>query len=434
MSVLVIGLDCVPPALAFDRYRAIMPNLTALAERGTHGTLRSSAPPITVPAWTCMTTGRDPGELGIYGFRNRVEGSYALRVATARDVRHKRVFARASEAGHRVASLFVPLTSPPTPVRGEMVSGFLHQGGPSTFPAALEDELLSVGERVTDVDGFRSGDLARIEREIFAMTDYHFDVAEHIQRTRRPELAMMVALGPDRLHHAFWRYLDPAHPRFVADGPFAGIGERYYAQVDERLGRLIEIAGSGTDVLVVSDHGARTMERGVCINEFLMNEGWLVLEERPTSPTPFSKLKVDWRRTRAWAAGGYYSRVFLNVRGREPAGIVEDEDRARDELVALLRGMDGADVRVDVPEEVYRATRGFPPDLMVYFDDLASRALGSVGHGHVFVSENDLGEDGCNHDWNGILVAAGPGVKGRGRQDGAVITDVATMVTDLLGL
>ncbi len=74
--VLVIGLDCATPQLVFDRLDWRLPTLRGLAARGTYGTLRTITPAITVPAWACMMTGRDPGELGIYGFRNRSNFSY----------------------------------------------------------------------------------------------------------------------------------------------------------------------------------------------------------------------------------------------------------------------------------------------------------------------------------------------------------------------
>ncbi|MGH3113332.1 MAG: alkaline phosphatase family protein, partial [Gaiellaceae bacterium] len=68
---LVIGLDCAPPELVFERWREDLPTLRSLMERGRYGVLRSCDPPITVPAWACMTSSRSPGALGIYGFRNR---------------------------------------------------------------------------------------------------------------------------------------------------------------------------------------------------------------------------------------------------------------------------------------------------------------------------------------------------------------------------
>ena len=74
--VLVIGLDCAAPQLVFDRGSTSCPNIRALTERGRFGVLRSCDPPITVPAWSVMTSSRSPGVLGFYGFRNRKDHSY----------------------------------------------------------------------------------------------------------------------------------------------------------------------------------------------------------------------------------------------------------------------------------------------------------------------------------------------------------------------
>src|SRR5690606_34197927 len=100
---LVLGLDCAPPSLVFDRFADVMPCLSRLRAEGTWGPLRSTEPPITMPAWASMATGRDPGELGLYGFRNRTEG-YTLEIATARDLKFKRVWDHVGEAGRKVAS------------------------------------------------------------------------------------------------------------------------------------------------------------------------------------------------------------------------------------------------------------------------------------------------------------------------------------------
>ncbi|MCS6939866.1 MAG: alkaline phosphatase family protein, partial [Roseiflexus sp.] len=70
-QLLIIGLDCAEPSLVFDRWRADLPTLSRLMAEGVYGELESCIPAITVPAWSCMMSGRDPGELGIYGFRNR---------------------------------------------------------------------------------------------------------------------------------------------------------------------------------------------------------------------------------------------------------------------------------------------------------------------------------------------------------------------------
>ena len=85
--VLIIGWDCAAPELVFEAFKDDMPNTRSLMAEGTYGELESTIPPITVPAWMCMMTSRDPGELGIYGFRNRKDYSYnSLTIANSRAV------------------------------------------------------------------------------------------------------------------------------------------------------------------------------------------------------------------------------------------------------------------------------------------------------------------------------------------------------------
>ncbi|NIP35700.1 MAG: hypothetical protein GWN18_12080, partial [Thermoplasmata archaeon] len=50
-KLMLMGLDCAPPALIFDRMRGELPNLEALMGTGLYGPLRSTLPPITIPAW-----------------------------------------------------------------------------------------------------------------------------------------------------------------------------------------------------------------------------------------------------------------------------------------------------------------------------------------------------------------------------------------------
>jgi len=427
---LVIGLDCAPPGLVFDRWRTDLPELAALMERGRWGPLRSTEPPITVPAWASMTSGHDPGELGLYGFRNRDRRrGYELKVASSADVKVKRVWDRLGESGRSVAALFVPLTSPPTPVRGTMVGGFLGAGERWAFPPAKQRALEArFGPPRRDVRDFRTDELERVLAELDAMREQHFAIARAVVEEDRPDFLMMVEMGPDRLHHAMWRHMDPAHGDYVAGNRWEGRAKGYYQALDAEVGRLVATAGDEATVLVVSDHGARAMHGGVALNEHLRREGWLTLREEPSAPTALREV-VDWSRTRAWAEGGYYSRVFLNVRGREPEGVV-DPARAEEtlaELIGCLEAIEGVAVDCRRPADVYRATRGEPPELMVYLDDLGLRALGTVGHGAVRVPTNDTGPDGCNHDWDGIAILAGPGVE-PGRLEGASILDVAPTI------
>src|SRR5689334_22089251 len=96
--LLVIGLDGVPPAFLFDRYLGVMPHVAKLVERGTRAILRSTDPPISLPAWAVMFTGVDPGTLGLYGFRHRRPGSYTqMSIPTSRDLPVPTVWQLASD-------------------------------------------------------------------------------------------------------------------------------------------------------------------------------------------------------------------------------------------------------------------------------------------------------------------------------------------------
>jgi predicted AlkP superfamily phosphohydrolase/phosphomutase len=403
--------------------------------------MRSTVPPITVPAWASMVSGRDPGELGLYGFRNRRRGSYALDVATSHDVRVKRAWDLLGEAGKRVAALFVPLTSPPTPVRGVMASCFMTEAGaPWTFPATLGAELEArFGPYLADVHDYRTDEPSALLESLHASARQHFAIARHVWRVERPDFLMMVEMGPDRLHHALYHHMDETHPRHAPGSRWTDEARAYYTALDALVGELVDDAGDDTTVLVVSDHGARPMLGGVAVNELLRREGWLALHEEPAAPRALEPDMVDWSRTRAWGEGGYYARIFLNVEGREPEGIVaprrfEAERDALEALLASLTGPDGnpLETRIVKPERAFRETRGTPPDLMAFFGDLAYRSIGSVGHRDIFTETNDTGPDACNHDWDGIFVMSGGRAPAHGRVDGLSIYDVTRTVLGLM--
>jgi len=195
-------------------------------------------------------------------------------------------------------------------------------------------------------------------------------------------------------------------------------------------------------VMVVSDHGAKKMDGGICVNEWLIKEGYLKLKEKPEGIVPLEKVEVNWKKTKAWGAGGYYGRIFLNVKGREPEGIIKPKhyERVRDELVAKLTALtdekgNPIGTRVIKPQDVYPECRNIPPDLIVYFGDLAWRSVGSLGLNRIHTFENDTGPDDANHAANGIFVMYDPqGEHGGRKLEGLQLMDVAPTVLDLMGL
>ena len=454
-KVCVIGLDCAAPELVFDLWAERLPNLRRFMVRGVHGPLESCTPPITVPAWMCMMTGRDPGSLGIYGFRNRRDHSYeGLAFASSRLVQAPTVWDVLGRHGRPSIVLGVPLTYPPRPIDGLLISDFLAPDTRSefTYPPALKDEIReTVGEYIFDTREFRTEDKARLLADIHAMTRQRFQLARHLA-TRHPwDLFVMVEMGPDRMHHAFWRHFDVRHPKYSPGSAFENAIRDYYVALDAEIGQFLAVLDPDTRVLIVSDHGAKRMEGGICFNEWLAREGYLTLKHPVDGLTKFSPELVDWSRTKAWGDGGYYGRLFLNVAGREPQGVVapEETEALKTELTLKLEALCDEKgrplgTRVFRPDRVYAECRNVPPDLIVYFGDLYWRSVGSLGHGSIWTHENDIGPDDANHAQQGILLMADAGdlpsaesaiyAPVRPRREGLSLYDVAPTILGALGI
>ncbi|MBZ0168036.1 MAG: alkaline phosphatase family protein [Kofleriaceae bacterium] len=446
VKVAVIGLDCAAPELVFERFRDELPNLSRLMTEGAWGPLRSIHPPITVPAWACMMSGRDPGQLGLYGFRNRKDYSYGgYAIANAQALRDDRVWDILSRTGRKSVLLGVPQTYPVRPINGAVVADFLTPSTQSeyTYPPGLKAEVERVsGGYVLDVEGFRTDDKAALLERIYEKTRKHCAVARHLLTTQAWDFFMMVEMGVDRIHHGFWSFMDPAHRSYQKGNPFEHAIREYYRYLDGEVGAILDLLPHDTVVLVVSDHGAKRLDGGICFNEWLIQQGYLTLKDYPDRLTPIDKVQIDWTRTKAWGDGGYYGRLFLNVKGREPQGLVDpaDYEQVRSRLIeqiAQMRDHQGNPLgsRAYRPQELYREVRGIAPDLIVYFGDLHWRSVGSIGSRSVYTFDNDTGPDEANHDWNGIFLLNQHGCRQAGFPPGPVsgltLYDIAPLVLRL---
>ena len=445
--VMVIGLDCAPPEHVFDEYADDIPNLTKLRENGLYGPLESITPPITVPAWMCMMTSKDPGTLGIYGFRNRKDHTYdGLSFATSWAVKEPTVWDILSEAGKESIVMSVPPSYPPKPLKGVQVGCFLtpNDDADYTYPKELKEEMKSAaGEYIFDIRNFRTDDTQYILDEAYKMTESKFRNADWLLANKPWDFFMMVEMGPDRLNHGIWSFIDPKHPRYEEGNPYRESLREYYRFLDGKIGELLDRhADDDTAILVVSDHGAKAMVGGVCFNEWLHNEGYLGFNgDLPNEVTPLNKMELDWSKTKAWGDGGYYGRLFLNVEGREPNGVVPkaEYDKVRDELIAKIEAMvdhEGNPMgnKALKPEEIYESNNGVAPDLIVIFGELRWRSVGSLGHGSTYTFENDTGPDEANHAEKGIFILNNAPGQATGTKDGLHLWDVHSTILDIFGL
>jgi len=441
----IIGLDCAEPTLVFRDWISDLPNIRSLVEGGIYGKLRSTVPPITVPAWTSMMTSNDPGQLGFYGFRNRADWSYdELYFANARYVKAKTLWNHLSRNRLRSLVMGVPQTYPPKPLNGVLVSSFLapDKSVQYTWPDEVKSELDAAadGDYIIDVRDFRTEDKDRLLGQIYLMTRRRFKAFRHFLEKDEFDFAMMVEMGVDRIHHGFWRFMDKNHRLYEPGNKYENAIHDYYVEVDSEIGRVLDILGSDTHVMVVSDHGAKSMTGAICINEWLIENGYLVLKDKPSRPMRMENSMVDWEKTRAWGEGGYYSRIFFNVKGREPRGVIDprDYDKFRQEIVRKLEEMtdeEGENIgtRALKPEDVYREVNNIPPDLIVYLGNLDWRSAATIGAG-IYMYENDTGPDDANHAEDGIIIWKGPGVKPSGEAGNYSIFDIAPTVLSGFGV
>ncbi len=445
-KVAIIGLDCADPRLVFERWLGDLPNLRRLCAGGLWGNLESCIPPLTVPAWSCMASGKDPGGLGVYGFRGRRDWTYEnLGLSTNLDIRQPRLWDFTGRAGLSSITIGVPQTFPIVrPPRGCQITCFLTPStkSPYTHPPELAAEIRDLlgSEYILDATGFQSADKHRLLGQIYEMAEQRFKVSRHLLATRPWDLFWMVEMGVDRIHHGFWRYSDPEHRQYQAGSPYENAIRDYYVFVDRQIGQLLDdLDLERTAVWVVSDHGAKRLDGTFCINDWLVREGLLVMKTPITGRRRFELADVDWSRTKVWGDGGYTGQLFINRAGREPQGIVaaDEYEPLRDELAAQLEALSdhaGQPMhnRVFKPERLYADITGFPPDLIVLFGDLHWRGTGSLGHAAVYSFEAEGGPDDANHALAGMYILSHPALP-PGRRD-ASLYDVAPTTLELLGL
>jgi predicted AlkP superfamily phosphohydrolase/phosphomutase len=443
MRICILGLDCCAPEIIFADEG--LTNIRRLMDAGVWGRLESVIPPITVPAWMCMSTSQDPGSLGVYGFRNRTDHSYSgLGFANSKSISALAMWDQIAREGKKSILVGVPPGYPPRKVNGISIGCFLTPDTAKdefTYPPAIKQKLHELtGKYEVDVQGFRTDKKDWLKKEIFELSRKQWTAVKWLLQNEPWDYFHYVDIGMDRVHHGFWDSYDAQHVQHVPGNPFQDVIPEYYRWIDSQVGEVLAMLDDETIVLLVSDHGARRLDGGVAVNEWLVKEGLLVLDEYPSQVTPFAKLKVNWAKTKVWSEGGYYARVFLNVQGREPQGVIPqaEYDRFRDELKAKFEALEDDKGRplgslVFKPEEIYKEVRNVAPDLIVHFGALAWRSIGGVGYGRLHVQENDTGPDACNHAQFGMFLLAAPNCPLHGEYQGARLLDVAPTLLDLAG-
>lgn len=448
-KVVAIGLDGANPDLIYQ-WIGELPNLKGLMERGIHGYISSSIPPITPQAWTSALSGTNPGQFGFWNFVYRDDYGYGEpKLVSSQAIPVDMLYHILPRQGKRMAAINIPVTYPPVAIPGGYcISCFmtpsLERG--FTHPPELRREVEAlIGEYILDAStgdtNFRDMDKDLVLERIYRMDRQRFDLVKYFIEEKGCDLIFAVVMGTDRMPHLFYRYMDEEHVRYVPDSKYALALKEHYKFCDGQIGDILETIDGDTAVMVLSDHSVQRLDGRVNLNDWLIQEGYLVLKRAPSGAIPFRQAEVDWARTTAWGTG-YTGQLYLNLKGREAQGAVapEEYDAVLEELAQKIQAIPRADGRkmatqVIKRKDVYHGPRAqFAPDLFIYFDDLHYNISERVGQDSLYSYDTPLGEDDGGHGPWGIFVLAGPGVEARGRLEGASLVDVAPTIMELMGL
>ena len=483
-QLLLIGLD----SATYDYLdpwleRGELPNLKALLARSARGVLRSTIPPVTSVAWTSMVTGLNPGRFGIYDLVTRRNHTYRFVPATFLNTHRRAIWDLLSARGRRVAIIGVPSTYPAVAINGLFIAGFDSppRGDRLAHPPDLLSRLEAAGvpypwkalEHLLELERRRLV-VHRMEEYLDCwqeVTSSKAEIVRWILLNEVCDFVMVVFSSTDHIvHHA----------------PSRDVALHIYRQVDQAMGRILEVVPSDAFLIVASDHGSTETDYFVTLYRILHDQGWLAFRNEigeenvrwlvrriwPSQEARIARIwnrmpstlrrglswpwvrldprlgstyrNIDWSRTRVYAPTSH-GPLYLNVRGREPEGIVApgaEYEHLREEVIeALKRTRDPQSGQplfawVRRGEEVYHGPYASPPpDLVFAPRDYRYKVVTGFAT-QPMVRPNPSGARRyVEYGWHtpeGMVALSGPGIRS-GNMPPADIWDIAPTVLYLLG-
>jgi predicted AlkP superfamily phosphohydrolase/phosphomutase len=490
-KLLVIGLDgasfnVLDPLIDSGH----LPNIAMLIAGGSRANLETTFPPITAVAWSSFMTGKNPGKHGIFEFVRRDHRSNREMAVNASFRKGRAIWDILSDAGKQVIVHNFPCTYPPHEIKGLMIADFMTPRGRSdfTYPESLLNELeQKFGDyRLHLSQTYAEGNVGAVLDELFDELEYKAKVTEYLMTQYSWDAFFQYFWGTDRIQHELWHIIDDQHPRHDK-GEAAAYRDRvyrYFSRVDEIIGRLIELAGQDSFVLIASDHGFGPAHKYCSLNMWLLQEGFLKLKSdvatrakklmfslgltpelafkltrkiprnfRPargvSSQPGASKLlgkfflsfnDVDWNRSVAFSKGNY-GQIYINLKDREPNGIVPTEkyEDVRNAIIVRLRALTDKSTGAAWVGKVFRREEIYSgplvdeaPDIAFLPADMRYLPLGNADFTSNKFMVDAFGISGC-HRMEGVMIARGNGIEPGLKLEAARIYDMMPTLMYLFG-
>lgn len=491
LKVFVIGLDGATFDLILPwMQEGKLPELSRLVEEGTSGSLLSTYPPLTGPAWSSFMTGKTPAQHGVLEFFRRQEGTYRQILNNRYDIDGKSLWKYISDGEKSVGVMGVPLTYPPEPVNGFMITGLLTPPGRRdfTYPADLLEEVESqLGEYHLRLDEkYRPNNPYPFIKELYENLENNSQAALYLLTHKKWDFFMVHFYGTDRVQHEFWHMLDPNHPDHNPKEikRLGNVVEDFFIKVDAEVGKMLKLLDDETIIIVMSDHGFGPIYKFINFNTWLLQQGLLCLKNTPGTFLRHKLLQlgfnynvlgnwvlkfglgkqsvrmgrakredwqrkiflslndVDWSKSKVYSIGNF-GQLFVNLKGREPLGIVSQGDEYEEvieDLIHRLSAMVDPENGEPVIERIMRRDEIFKgyyvdraPDLVFYTKNMQYKAMGLSDFSSNKVFEPVFGARG-HHRMNGILICKKTGIVRENTQiENARIIDLAPTILYLLG-
>lgn len=356
--VFILGIDGAELDLILQWVReGKLPYFQRVLQKGVHGKMKSTMPPITPCAWPSLFTGKNPGKHGQFDFFT-LDEKKELRLQVTEYRTEKTLWRILSDHGKRCCIVNVPFTYPPEPVNGILISGFMTPDTKSqfTYPDEFKEEILTAFPDFRVAENVQYSPLKPDQEayltEIKTLTRLQGEVAMYCYRKEPWDFFMVAFMGVDHVQHHYWKYMDSSHPGYIQSSQFQDAIYSVYCELDRLLGRFLTMISDETIFLIVSDHGFGTYEKDVNINRMLKEKGYLKLKKslpvfmksillslgidpgriitvllrtgliglskkhpekrrgKILDRLSFNWKDVDWKRTKAYSFG-YYGMVYL---------------------------------------------------------------------------------------------------------------------------
>ena len=478
--VLILGLDgatfkVIEPLAESGR----LPTFARLMDEGVWGVLDSTIPPVTIPAWVSMMTGKNPGRLGMYDLVKR--DGYGVEPNGYCFANNAPIWKTLNRYGVSTGVMNIPGTYPPEEVDGFMVTGMLTPStdSPFVYPSKLERDFGPTGlDYEIDIPQWQYFDEGVFVKDVLKVTEKRGRAAEYLFEHVPCDFHMVVFTSSDRLQHVLWNKRD--------------VVEEYWMELDRVIGRLLEAIGEETTVFVVSDHGFGPLEKTFFVNEWLRRKGFLKAKRKITqrallrlgqaaeglyrflrerkvlkyvanflyNVVGLKRLqkytlaflsntriegRVNWQKTKAFSCvhTPHFGQIYLNLEGEMREGCVteEEQDEVLEAIMEELRELKdprtGSKIKVEAhySRDIYAGPHiDEAPEIVFILDDGHCEIDAKVGEERLFVKGAPLTGFKGTHTIDGVFIAHGPGIKRGFKIENATIMDVAPTLLHLYGV